>query len=80
MSTLNIPQLKHAIALSAQIEKLQAELALLFGGSVKKSAPAAEAPVATPKRKQRRKMSAEAREKIAAAQRARWAKVKRAKS
>lgn len=70
-----LTQLKEAVAIAEQIEKLQAELAGLVGGSVSVasvlktvSAPAAKAG--------KRTMSPEARERIAAAQRARWARSK----
>jgi len=73
MSTPTIPQLKHAITLSEQIEKLQAELASLLGGSGRVSAPVKAAPVAKAKKGG---MSAEGKARIAAAQKARWAKIK----
>jgi len=61
------------------IEAKMAELRRQLGGSAKKllSAPLPEAAVAEGPRKHR--MSPEGRERIAAAQRARWAKVKKAK-
>jgi len=66
-------QLKEAVTIAEQIEKLQATLAGLIGGSASvttapkvASAPAAKAG--------KRTMSPEARARIAAAQRARWAK------
>lgn len=65
--SLTSAQLKHAADLKDRIESLNKELASLLGSSsaaTKSSAP-----------KQRRKMSAGARAKIAAAQKARWAKV-----
>jgi hypothetical protein len=73
MPTPSLDQLKRAIVISEQIEKLQAELAGIFGG---KSAPAKAAVSTTVKTKSKRTMSPEARERIAAAQRARWAKSK----
>ena len=65
---LSIPsaQLKRIVALKEQIEKLQSKLQ----AAVTSSAPAGEA---APKK---RTMSLAARRKIAAAARARWAKVK----
>jgi hypothetical protein len=75
MSTPTIDQLKRAIGISEQIEKLQAELAAIFGGrSVGSVASVAALP--TVRKKGKRMMSAEARERIAAAQRLRWAKAK----
>jgi hypothetical protein len=73
MPTLN--QLKEAVSIAEQIEKLQAELASLVGGA----GPVASGPkaISTPVVKAgKRTMSPEARERIAAAQRARWAKSK----
>ena len=70
-------QLKQAVTIAEQIEKLQATLSGLIGGSE----PVAPAPkvVSTPVAKAgKRTMSAEARARIAAAQRARWAKSKAA--
>ena len=82
MSTPTISQLKHAIALSEQIEKLQIELASLFGGSAKVSAPTAVAPATTaPATKPKKSgFSAEHRAKLAAAAKARWAKKNEAKA
>lgn len=79
MSTPTLDQLKRAIGISEQIEKLQAELASLFGGSSPRSFSSASASAA-PKKKGKRMMSPEARERIAAAQRARWAKAKGGKT
>jgi hypothetical protein len=64
---LTTAKLRRIIALKQQIEKLQARLEALAGGSA--------APVARPGRK-KWTMSLSARRKIAAAQRARWAKAK----
>jgi len=60
-------QLKQIIALRQKIDVLQSEMNALLGPSSSPSLP----PV-----KKRRKMSASAKAKIAAAQRKRWAKVK----
>jgi len=70
-------QLKRAIQISEQIAELEAELVAVFNGSApaQRSAAPTGGRVAKSGRK-RRTMSAEAREKIAAAQRARWAKTK----
>jgi hypothetical protein len=77
-STLTIDQLKRAVAVAEQIQQLESELARLLGssgGTPAKAAPAAKPPGKTGGRR-KRTMSPEARERIAAAQRARWAKVK----
>lgn len=70
-------QLKQAVKLSEKLDALNAELAAILGGS---SAPAksAKEPKAPKEKKTKRTMSPEAKEKIAAAQRKRWAKQKKA--
>lgn len=70
-----LTQLKAAVAIAEQIEKLQGELAGLLGGSAAVSTilKAVSTPVV---KTGKRSMSPEARERIAAAQRARWAKSK----
>ena len=77
MKTPTVANLKRALKIAEQIETLEAELASLMSGS-----PAAAKGVKEPKapkpKKTRRAMSPEAREKIAAAQKKRWAKQKRA--
>ena len=76
-NTNRIEQLKRAVELAEQIESLQAELNQIIGGVGSGGLPnasASEAPVV--KTRKRRKMSKAARERIAAAQRARWAKQK----
>lgn len=73
MSTPSISQLQRAIEISEQIQTLEAELKSLLAGawvSSGKSAVAAREP------RKKRGMSAEGRAKIAAAQKARWAKAK----
>jgi hypothetical protein len=72
MPTITIDQIKRALHVAEEIEKLQGELNRILGGSV--SAPPAAAPEAVKKGK--RTMSESARARIAAAQRARWAKAK----
>lgn len=76
-NTPSTNQLKRALEISERIEQLQRELAAILGGSAPASAAPSAAP-ATPGKRGRRKgnLSPEARERIAAAQRARWAKVK----
>ncbi|HRH94341.1 MAG TPA: hypothetical protein PLB55_00325 [Prosthecobacter sp.] len=64
-------QLKRAVKLSEKLDSLHAELASIMGGS----GDGVKAPKA---KKTKRTMSPEAREKIAAAQKKRWAKQKRA--
>lgn len=79
----SIGQLKRAVQIAEQIQKLEAELASLLRASGNAQSGAAivvkgaKAKKAGGKRK--RVMSPEAREKIAAAQRARWARQKKAK-
>jgi hypothetical protein len=67
-SNLTAQQLRKAADLKEKIVGLQQQLEAILGGS-----GPADVTVEKPKR---RKMSAAARAKIAAAQRARWAKVK----
>jgi hypothetical protein len=67
---LSTARLKRIISLKQKIERLEARLRSMVGGSA--------APVGRPPGK-RRKMSAAARRKIAAAARARWARVRAAK-
>jgi hypothetical protein len=71
-------QLKHAAAIAEQIEKLQAELNSVLGSSAEVST-ASSGPSSAPskgKRGGKRFISEEARAKMAAAQKARWAKRK----
>ena len=63
---LTIDQLKRAAAIKEQVEDLNDELRSILGVSAKPGAP--------PKKK--RTMSVAVKKKIAAAQKARWAKVK----
>jgi hypothetical protein len=69
LSDLSIDQLRRAIAIKAQIETLQKQFESLFG---------APTPVAAPRVAKKRGMSAAGRARIAAAQKARWAKQKKA--
>src|SRR5947209_1477837 len=74
MSSPSIPQLQRAIQIQEQIHKLEGELRSIFDGRGTGSgitAPAAKAPKATGGK---RFVSPEARAKMAAAQKARWAK------
>jgi hypothetical protein len=70
LQKLTVAQLRRVISIKEKIESLSAQLNALSGG---------EAP-ASQKRPGRRKMSRAAKAAIAAAQRARWAKVKAAKA
>lgn len=73
----SVSQLQRAIKVAEQIESLEAELAAILGGSAaapKAGKKAADAEGTKTKRKYN--FSAEARAKIAAAQKARWAKQK----
>jgi hypothetical protein len=78
----SIAQLKKALQIAEQIHSLQAELDSLLGGGdhIDNGLVAAEAETTAPARKKGRKkgskMSPEGRARIAAAQRARWAKAR----
>ena len=71
--SISIESLKEAVQIKEQIAALETRLNKILGNSPVEFAPAS-APV--PVSKGRKQMSAAAREKIAAAQRARWAKSK----
>jgi len=77
-TTPSIDQLKRAITISEQIQELESELASILSASPNLSAPAKVAAAAAKpgRRKRRRGLSAEGRARIAAAQKARWAKLK----
>lgn len=86
-STPSVANLRQAIALAEQIEKLQSQLASLIGGgspavSTPRVASAVPSPTKPGKKGKRGKrvLSPEARERIAAAQRARWARAGKGKS
>jgi hypothetical protein len=78
-SSPSVDQLKRAIAIAEQIQRLESELASLLGGESRGSSAAASSPAVTRSKPGRKKrtMSPEARARIAEAQRARWAKTKR---
>lgn len=78
MPTTELTQLKQALAIAEQIYALEGELAgVLSGGSVSSTPAAKSAPAAAkPAKRKKGGMSAEGRARIAAAQKARWAKVK----
>jgi hypothetical protein len=67
ISNLSVQQLRKAATLKEKIESLEKELGRILGSPTK--------PVTHVAPKKRRKMSAAARAKIGAAQKARWAKV-----
>lgn len=79
----SVEQLKKAVAIAEQIKTLEAQLEAILSGSVaapatrgrKPKAVKAEKAVSTGKKK--RMMSPEGRARIAAAQKARWAKAKK---
>lgn len=81
---LSTTQLRHALQLSEQIDKLQQQLGLILeggSGAARTAAPSASPAPATAGRKPGRKggkrtMSDEGRARIAAAAKARWAKIK----
>jgi hypothetical protein len=79
MSLLNLTaaQLKHAADIIETIEKLNLELAAILGSQNEPAEPAV-APVKRGRKKGG--MSAAGRKAVAAAQKARWAKVKSAKA
>jgi hypothetical protein len=72
IANLSVQQLRKAATLKEKIESLEKELGRILGSPTK--------PVAHVVPKKRRKMSAVARAKIGAAQKARWAKVNGRKS
>lgn len=74
----SVSQLKQALKIAEKIEAMEAELASILGESTNETPKAKKGPGRPPK-KAKREMSPEAREKIAAAQRKRWAKQKRNK-
>ena len=70
LSDLSVSQLKRAVSIKERIEKLTRELSSILGKSGDSNKAANSS----------RTMSLAARRKIAAAQKARWAKLRRAKS
>ena len=88
MQSPSIDQLRQAVKIADQIQRLEAQLAAILGGG---SAPEAKRrggrprkqPAAAPakgKRRKRGKLSAAGRANIIAAQKARWAKIKAKKA
>jgi hypothetical protein len=76
MSQISASDLRRAASIKDKIDSLQSELSKLLGHLVQKGRVSSAAPAA--KKTGRRKMSAAAKAKIAAAARARWAKVRAA--
>jgi len=74
LQDLTVVQLKRAVTIKQRILELEAELQSLLGGSRRSSFG-----VVARRGQKRRKMSAKAKAKIAAAARARWAKWRAAK-
>lgn len=79
MSRPSVTQLKRALVISEQIQKLEAELASILGnaGAAKTTTAAANKAPARKKRK-KSKISPEGLANIIAAQKKRWAKQKKA--
>lgn len=71
---LSVEQLRKAVSIKEEIERLQAQLDALAGGSMPATGRRLGRPPGRPAG--RRMMSAAAKARIAAAQRARWAKLK----
>ena len=71
IASLSAKQLRRAADIKDKIQSLEKELEQILGSLIKPAAPAVP--------KKRRKMSAAGRARIAAAQKARWAKIKGAK-
>lgn len=76
MPTPTIQQLQQAVAIAEKIERLQAELAGLIGGSSSVASVTTSPVRSTRKRGGKRTMSAATIAKMRASQQARWAKVK----
>jgi len=87
VANLSVQQLRQALSLREQIERLEQDLAAILGGPVAAKAKVvgrpstkAEKPATTAPRRRRGYISAAGRARIAAAQRARWAKAKAGKA
>ena len=80
MPTPSIDQLKRAIVIQEQIDKLEAELRAVLSGAESTTAPIQSSPVTAKPVKKKRKMSAAGRARISAASKKRWADLKAAKS
>jgi len=66
LNSLSVAQLREAVAIKEQIERLETQLASVFGETTMPEVAG----------KKRRRMSAAGRARMAAAARARWAKIK----
>ncbi len=73
----SVSQLKRAIIIAEQIQSLEAELASILGGAAAVSKLTKKTAAAGEKPKRKYSFSPEARAKIAAAQKARWARQKK---
>jgi hypothetical protein len=80
LQNLSVEQLRKVVAIKEEIEQLEAKLAKVGGGRPRGRPPGAAAAAAPVVRRRRKKMSAAAKARIGAAQRARWAKIKRGKT
>ena len=85
LTDLSVTELRKVLQIKEEIATLESQLEVVLGGSGASAAPAATASAALSakpakgKRGGRRQLSPEARERIAAAQRARWAAVRKSK-
>ena len=83
LSDLSVTELRKVLQIKEEIASLETQLAAVLGAPAVAVAPvktgAKRGPKPGSKRGGRRKMSPEARERIAAAQRARWAAVRSGK-
>jgi len=75
-TTPTIEQLTHAVKIAEQIAALQAEMAAIFGNHPTPAVKSTPAQAAKAPGRKKGKMSAAGRAAIAAAQKARWAKIK----
>lgn len=76
----SVDQLQEALEVAQQIAKLEARLAELLGSEASVTPKAPSQPSAAEQSPKRRKLSAAARARIVAAQKARWAKIKNQKA
>ncbi|MBX7211199.1 MAG: hypothetical protein K1X78_23030 [Verrucomicrobiaceae bacterium] len=72
----SVDQLKRALQISEQIQKLETEMASILGSSAVSSGSSKPGPV----KRKKSKISAEGLANIIAAQKRRWAKVKKEKA
>jgi hypothetical protein len=76
----SVNQLRKAIELSEKIQKLEAELAAILGNTSLPKEASTKAPKTKSAKRKKPVISAEGKERIAAAQRIRWAKHRKAKA